>query len=1300
MASGAGATVPLGGLDFRPVRWHAHVRGSASRATLRAMARRIGNYELIRLLGEGAMAEVWLAKDLSLDREVAIKMLKAASVERRTVERFNKEAKTMAQLRSPHIATVYAIAEDAGQWYIAMEYLEGGSLLAELQRIRRMPWLEATRVVRQAACGLQAAHESRVIHRDIKPANVMRRSSGGEVVLVDFGLASIATDTTHLTSPGMVVGTPAFMAPEQWQDQDLDQRTDLYALACTYYHLVVGQAPFGGTQTAVNLQHVNAKFPDPRARVPDLPDALSKLMRRSGEKDPKARHQSAAEFIEELDAATGTSEGGVADRLESSSDGVVLVRRGGVPAGPWTWRDVGVSIHQDGAQYRVSVEAEGAAGDVPEPMELELEAEPIRTWMVKLRDDSLTTTDIEEFGRRLFGSLFPGPLASTFEVCMHAHHDLDKKLGLRIRLTIHPEELRQLPWEIALHARSRRILGATDGLAVTRATSAAPQDPVELAGPLRVLLCVADPPDLPPLEATREIGAIEAEFGPVETGGQVKLIPLRNCSRRSLRRALQEHSPHVVHFINHGDRRGKVAGLFLENDDTSESEFVEAALVRDILGAAASVRLVVLNVCDSIGVAYELAQQGIPSVGMLTQVSNLAAQEFSVELYQAVSNGVELGQAVTQARSAARLSRASDRVDWFAPVVVSSRTGSGPLFAKARNVRVRVRSVPSGAVVWVDGEETSQKTPCEIELSVGQPRHVQAHYRRRLSPSRVVDAGMASPVVLEFKFPRETPVPVVARRSNRGTLLWGISAVVLVASLWGWWSWFAEESGGRTPPPDRSEMVEIPAGEVLLGLPDDSATVRGLRAYKRTQSDDNVGRGNLGGIFGRVDAPPRSVTLEAFDIDRYEVTNAQYAEFLHSVGDRHEHCHPDEPRGYSHKPRQPGDDDQPVVTISWFDAYAYAKWRGCRLPTEDEWEFAARSERGFLYPWGDEFVPGPHLRSQEIPKVTVWQPPRPGAPCGMAGGVQEWTSTRRGALYMACGGASTESLVPELRSLVFVRSFAEDRMTTAPYVGFRCVRDAVGDCPEGMVRIHGATVTLGGEAGRTMGLVRRASAIGGKAARTVDPRLLRGKQLWRLLGDPETTQVAAFRIDKFEVSNEQYRDFLEHVRAHGDAEFRADDQPEDKDHTPKYWNESAFNHDNQPVVGVDWFDAYAYAKWAGKRLPTKAEWVRAARADQMAFYPWGDEFDRARCSCAEGKGAAPVPVDSFVDGASRFGVVQMVGNATEFVSERDGSDVRVLGGGWRETCEVYGLATIHIKASKGYRDVCSGFRCAADVVAR
>jgi serine/threonine-protein kinase len=256
---------------------------------------RVGDFHLLRRLGKGGMAEVWLAEQVSLKRHVALKLLKRDLTDDPTyVKRFESEAKAAAGLNHPNIVQVYTVGQKDGQHYIAQEYVQGQTLRNLLQKKGPLGVTVALHVMRQVAAALTAAAERGIVHRDIKPENIMITRKG-EVKVADFGLAQISHgEQLHLTQEGVTMGTPLYMSPEQVKGKKLDQRSDIYSFGVTCYHMLAGRPPFiGESAVAVAVQHLQEE-PEPLSSVrTDLPQPLCDVVHRMMAKDPDERYPDA-----------------------------------------------------------------------------------------------------------------------------------------------------------------------------------------------------------------------------------------------------------------------------------------------------------------------------------------------------------------------------------------------------------------------------------------------------------------------------------------------------------------------------------------------------------------------------------------------------------------------------------------------------------------------------------------------------------------------------------------------------------------------------------------------------------------------------------------------------------------------------------------------------------------------------------------------------------------------------------------------------------------------------------------------
>ncbi|HYL98703.1 MAG TPA: protein kinase [Blastocatellia bacterium] len=271
----------------------------------------ISHYQVLRKLGEGGMAEVYLAEDTRLSRKVALKILPTAlTADQSRLSRFKQEARAVSSLNHPNIVTIYDIGEEGGVHFIATEYVEGETLRSRLSR-SRMAAPDILEMGVQVASALAAAHKERIIHRDIKPENIMLRPDG-YAKLLDFGIAKLserrkessetaADPTVVQTEPGMVIGTPRYMSPEQVRGLDVDTRSDIFSLGVVIYEAVAGKPPFEGATISDAIVAVLSTEPDPLApHLKTVPPELQRIVSKALQKDRAARYQFASDLAEDL----------------------------------------------------------------------------------------------------------------------------------------------------------------------------------------------------------------------------------------------------------------------------------------------------------------------------------------------------------------------------------------------------------------------------------------------------------------------------------------------------------------------------------------------------------------------------------------------------------------------------------------------------------------------------------------------------------------------------------------------------------------------------------------------------------------------------------------------------------------------------------------------------------------------------------------------------------------------------------------------------------------------------------------
>jgi eukaryotic-like serine/threonine-protein kinase len=285
-----------------------------------------GRYELLELIGRGGMSSVWKADDRLLDRTVAIKVLhEHYTQDEEYVERFRREARSVAQLSHPNIVTVIDRGEENGSQYIVFEYVEGENLKQVIDRTGPLPVRDALLLALQMARALGFAHDRGLIHRDVKPQNVLLNDDG-QAKMTDFGIAR-SVDVEGMTVTGTVLGTSEYIAPEQARGQRVDALTDVYSLGVVLYELLTGGVPFRGENfVAVALRHVNEPAPSVLDRRPECPARLGLAIERAMAKRPEDRFQSMAELCAELEACLA--------ELDPGSEDATMISRAPVAAPP------------------------------------------------------------------------------------------------------------------------------------------------------------------------------------------------------------------------------------------------------------------------------------------------------------------------------------------------------------------------------------------------------------------------------------------------------------------------------------------------------------------------------------------------------------------------------------------------------------------------------------------------------------------------------------------------------------------------------------------------------------------------------------------------------------------------------------------------------------------------------------------------------------------------------------------------------------------------------------------------------
>ena len=257
-------------------------------------------YEIVKSIGEGGMANVYLAKDIILNRNVAVKVLRGdLSSDDKFIRRFQREALSVSNLSHPNIVEVYDVGEEDNQHYIVMEYIDGKTLKQLLKKRTSLTLSEVIDIMTQLTDGISHAHESYIIHRDIKPQNIMIQDDG-KIKITDFGIA-MALNATQLTQTNSVMGSVHYLPPEQASGKNATVKSDIYSLGILMYELLTGTVPFKGDNAVeIALKHMKDKIPSIRKQDPSIPQSVENIIIKSTAKNPRNRYDSAKEMYEDL----------------------------------------------------------------------------------------------------------------------------------------------------------------------------------------------------------------------------------------------------------------------------------------------------------------------------------------------------------------------------------------------------------------------------------------------------------------------------------------------------------------------------------------------------------------------------------------------------------------------------------------------------------------------------------------------------------------------------------------------------------------------------------------------------------------------------------------------------------------------------------------------------------------------------------------------------------------------------------------------------------------------------------------
>ncbi|MHC4599911.1 MAG: protein kinase domain-containing protein [Planctomycetota bacterium] len=997
------------------------------------LGKRIDDFRVDAKLGEGAMGAVYKATQVSLERHVALKVLPPKLVRQHPdfVKRFVREAKVAAQINHPNIVQVHAVGNFRGIQFIAMEFIKGSSVADIIIKHGPLPERKALTIVAQAANGLAAGEVRNMIHRDVKPENLLV-TVNGLVKVADFGLAKNTQTESMVTKAGTIMGTPSFMSPEQARSGDLDSRSDIYSLGASLFQMVTGTVPFrGDTPLSTLFMHIEERLPDPKSFREDLSDFTAELIKKMMAKDPKDRYQSFIELGELLleipkevkdDGGKDISElaglVGPASGLTQLSPTQISM---GAPArkgtGKWILAGIGLTVA--------------------------VVAAALGLWLGGVLDPLLSKeTTPEEGGGGTPAALkwsllepMDGAFISAMQVAVAVRIDTGKVDSVRVN--DQPAKLKEdrfvatigLPDEgpVSLVVTAEGKAGKAEkriGIVVDRTPPVVDLGPIAKGASIhtkqeRFLLegSVADanPATVTVNGAPRPIDEIGGKFSaelPLEDRRslEVKIEAMDRAGNRgtfTFTLTLDRAPPELI-WVSPPDRRAW-------GDPVQEIRVRFSEPVRDVKidGRPAEVLaegLYATSFALKLG-ENEVFVEAVDRAGnVLKQTDKVHYQKHDPAVLEAEAGAWKELQALLEGELNAREKRDAVRAFLESHPEGKHTEAAGVLLTKF--------------VSELEPEETAFREACTASDAAPDPWKRIAIWvdflaERPDSPfAREAEAKLASARVTDLPLQRDG-----VERSDR--------------------------EGYYRNRKDGAVMVLAPTGDFSMGADDGDPE----------------------------DGPQVTCRLTGYYVAVHEVTNERFAAFLEAVGrDADEEGNPylydclrkrggKFPWGLTRadgkwKPAD-GRGSHPAIFVTWYGARAYAEWAGCALPTEAQWERAARGETVGPFPWGaepsgDERANVANRQGGTRPVGSFPQGQSSGGCLDMAGNVAEWcrdtfsgkflTDMTDGALNPLIRGEGEKSLRggswfhPEKFARTTSRGLRLDPAGGFPTVGFRCVK--------------------------------------------------------------------------------------------------------------------------------------------------------------------------------------------------------------------------------------------------------------------
>jgi len=924
------------------------------------IGQRIGNYEITEEIGRGGMAVVYKANDLNLDRTVAIKVLpEQFTFDEEFIERFAREARTAANLTHPNIITIHQVGKEGDTHYFAMNYIEGRSLSKMIREDGKLPVDKALKILQDVCGALEHAHARGVIHRDIKSDNILLDEQGNAIV-TDFGIAK-AAEGTRLTQTGTSIGTPEYMSPEQANGQPLDNRSDIYSLGIVMYEMLTGQVPFQAeTPIAVAVAHTRDMPTGPRQLSADIPEWFEAIVMKCLAKNPDERYQSAAELLADLQARRAPG--------AQPAVGATRVVRQEEVAEPLSETPPPVAPEETTSPSEVRT---------PTPPPTVPAQRNVIPWIAGLGGLAviLAIVAIIFATRGGGGPKAISPPSSTRieqtktpaqQEAERRQQQLDNLLNRASRYYANAEyqqAIDALTEALNIepgHPEAQKLKNqAIDALAKRGAEQAKQQKLTQhLANAKSHLEAGVYDSALEEAEKALQLEPDNSEALDYKRQAQTKMAEqARQQTAAVTRQKIQTYLSQARSFLN--KQLYPEALTEVEKSLTLDATHQGAkSLKSEIEGAQRQVEAEKqrqIETAFSAGkTAYE-AGQFDEAIRNFDRVLAQDAQHSEAQTYKmrAESAKQTVASKLAEGRRAYNqgdYQTAVDALDAVLQLVPQHseakrlKEEAQPAIAEADKAE-RIRTLLARGNRYLRDEEYDRAITAFDDVLALDSTNTDARQGKRDAQRAQARAkeeqrkqqGVAGAIRSGKNYQRQKEYQKAIDEFDKALALdRSNSEARRLKSK-------AEEAleAAKAPPKtitgkDGAEMMLIPAGEFQMG--------------------SNDGNSN--------EKPVHTVHLDAFYMDKYEVTNEKYARFLNDYGKNadaagHELIDLDdedcliEKSGGVYRPKS-GYANHPVIEVTWYGAAAYAQYYGERMPTEAEWEKAARGGLvGKKYPWGD-----------------------------------------------------------------------------------------------------------------------------------------------------------------------------------------------------------------------------------------------------------------------------------------------------------------------------------------------------------